>query len=125
MAINCLATPNAVFGNAGVTLIEVKVAFVTTNPLLPDTEPNVAVMVVLPAATGVAKPVAVAIVATLVLLELHVTDVVILAVVLLEYVPVAINDSGTPSAVLAVAGVTAIDTKLAAVIVNVVLPDTP
>ena len=125
IATICLFTPNAVLKLVGVTDIDTNVAFVIIKLLLPDIPPKVAVIIVPPVATGVAKPVAVAIVATLVLLEPHVTDVVIFAVVLLEYVPVAVNCIELPSATLAAAGVTDIDTKLAFVTVNTVLPFIP
>ncbi len=57
---------------AGVTPIETKVAEVTVRDVLPDTLPNVAVMLVGPSATEVARPV-LSIVANSGFEELHVT----------------------------------------------------
>ncbi len=75
-------------GLVGDTLIETSVAEVTVSVVLPKTEPDdVAVIVVVPAATDVARPfesAALLIVATLVVNELQTTDVVISWTVLLE-----------------------------------------
>ena len=55
-AANCLVSPAGVLGLAGVTDMEDKVARVTVRVTLPEMLPRVAEMVVLPAATGVARP---------------------------------------------------------------------
>lgn len=70
----------AIDGLVGVIEIEVKVAAVTVREVSPEMLPDVAVMVLVPMLTDVANPLepaALLIVATPVLGELHVTDVVI------------------------------------------------
>ena len=74
-----------------------------------------------PAATPVANPPAV-IVATVVVTELQVAVLVKFCVELSEKVPVAVNCSVAPFAIEGFAGVTAIDTSVAAVTVKVVDP---
>ncbi len=65
------------------------------------------------------------IVATDVVAEAHVTWLVRSCVELSEYVPVAVNCSVRPLAMLGLAGVTAIDSNVAAVTVRTVEPLTP
>ncbi len=72
MAVNCSVVPALIEGPAGVTAIDTNVAAVTVSVVEPLIEPDVAVIVVLPCATLVARPAA-PIVATLVVPELHVT----------------------------------------------------
>ena len=76
MAVNCSTPPTATLGLVGVTAIPVKVALDTVRLACPDTLPEVAAIVVIPAPTPVATPL-LAIVATVPLDELHVTRVVI------------------------------------------------
>ncbi len=79
MAANCLVVPFAMLGLAGVIARETSVAAVTVRVVDPDMLPDVAVIDVEPAATGVATPLEPAellIVATPVLEELQVTEVV-------------------------------------------------
>src|SRR5207247_9688111 len=95
--------------------------------VLPETPPKVAVIVVVPAATDVARPCdppALLIVATAVLDELQATWVVRSCVVLSLKVPVAVNCCFVPFAMLGFVGVTAIVDRVAAVTVSVVLPET-
>ncbi len=96
-------------------------AAVTVSVVDPLIEPEVAVIVVLPCATLVANPAAL-IVAALVVPELHVTVAVRFCVELSLYVPVAVNCSVVPALIEGLAGVTAIDTKVAAVTVSEVEP---
>ena len=56
MAVNCFVAPLVIEGLAGVTPIEVRVGAVTVSLVFPLTDPRVAVIVELPAATPVAKP---------------------------------------------------------------------
>src|SRR6266702_4654885 len=115
-------------GSVGVTSIVDRVAAVTVSVVFPETSPSVAVIVVVPAATDVAKPCdppALLIVATEVLDELQVTWVVRSCVVLLLKVPVAVNCRVVPFAILGAVGVTVIVDRVAAVTVSVVLPETP
>jgi len=117
------------FVEAGVTAIEESVAAVTVRVVVPDLPPNVAVIVVVPGATADALPLvppALLMVALEVSDELHVTDAVKFCVVLLEYVPVAVNCCVKPAGLtemLGLAGVTAMETSVALVAVRVVVPE--
>ena len=67
----------AIVGFAGVTPMETSVAAVTVRVIVPDTPPEVAVMVVEPALSAVASPMVLAVLlieATAELDELQVTD---------------------------------------------------
>jgi hypothetical protein len=89
---------------------------------------SVAVMVVLPMATVVAKPLvpaALLIVATPVEEEDQVTVVVRSCVVASVYVPVAVNCCISPRALELLAGVIASETSSAALTVKLVFADTP
>jgi len=95
---------------------------VTVRVAFPDLALREAVMVAEPEATPVAKP-PLEIVAVPVLDEAHVTCGVMFWVDPSEYVPVAANCWAAPTRILAVAGVTPIDERVAAVTVRVVLPE--
>ena len=82
--------PAAVDGFTGVTSMVTSVAGVTVSVVDPDMPPDVAVIVVEPAATEIANPILL-IVATAGMAELQVAAVVRSCVVLSEYVPVAVN----------------------------------
>ena len=75
VALNCCVSPGPIDGLAGVTAIEVKVAAVTVNVVDPVTDPEVALMVVVPAATLEARP-ELLMLATLVAEEFQVTELV-------------------------------------------------
>jgi hypothetical protein len=106
-----------------------------TTPLLvtvsvadPVMLPDIAVIVVKPAARDVAKPLepaALLIAAIAAVDEYQVTAVVKFCVVLSEYVPVAVNCCVVPLRMLGFVGVTAMDTSVAEVTVSVVDPDLP
>ena len=85
---------------------------VTVKVVVPLTRPRVAVIEDEPIATPLARPVLL-IVATDMLAEAHVTWLVRSSVVLSEYVPVAVNCSVVPVAMLGLAGVTAIEVSVA------------
>lgn len=72
------------------TVMDARVAGVTESVVVPDTVSDVAVIVVVPVATDLAKP-EVLIVTALVLDEFQITEVVKSCVKLSEYIPVAIN----------------------------------
>ena len=76
IAVNCRVSPTAIPGSAGVTVIDSKVAVVTVNVVSPETEPDVAVIFAVPAATPLARPAAFT-VATAVKSDDHVADAVI------------------------------------------------
>jgi len=128
VAVNCRVVPFVRVGVAGVTVIETRVTAFTVSVVFPETLPSVAVIMVVPAATDVARPfdpLALLIVATPGLDELQVTWVVKSCVVLSLKVPVAVNCWVSPSGRLGLAGVTAIEVRVAAVTVSVVFPETP
>lgn len=74
VAVNCCVEPAATEAVAGVTEIEVKVGGVTVRVVEPLIVPDLAVMVALPDATAVARPVLLLIVAADVFEELQVTE---------------------------------------------------
>ena len=88
------------------------ILYCTANVVLPLILPEVAVIVVLPAARAVAKPVLL-IVATVVLLEAQVAELVMSLVVPFENVAVAVNCCVRPDASVVFAGVTAIELSVA------------
>jgi hypothetical protein len=105
--------------------MDTSVAFVTVSVVFPLTAPLVAEMTVVPAATLVARPfdpAALEMLAVAGVADAHVTVAVRFCVVASLYVPVATNCCCVPLAIVGVAGVTAIDTSVAAVTVSVVLP---
>jgi hypothetical protein len=122
VAVNCCVPPAATEGFTGVTAIDTSVAAVTVSVVLPEMAPLVAEIVVLPAFSADAKP-ALLIVAVVVLDDAHVTLAVRFCVELSLYVHVAVNCCVPPAATDGFTGVTAIDTSVAAVTVNVVLPE--
>ena len=56
MALNCWVTPTGRIGLIGVTDMEDRVAEVTARGVLPEIPPEVAVMMLVPAALAVARP---------------------------------------------------------------------
>ena len=126
VAVNCSVVPRAMPGLVDVTAIDTSVAELTVRVVEPEMLPEVAVIVVLPAATGVTcplEPAALLMVATDALDELQVTDVVIFCVLLSEKAPVAVNCSVVLRAMLGLAGVTEMDTSVAELTVRVVEPE--
>ena len=123
MAVSCRESPTPILGAAGVTAIETSVAGVTVNVIGTElTDPNTALKCALPVAALEASPCvpgALLIVATPVLSEVQATWVVRSWVELSVYLPVAVNCCWVPKAMLGTAGATAIETKMAAVTVNV------
>ena len=85
--MNCWVVPLTMLGLVGVTAMDTSVAEVTVSVVDPDLLPDVAVIVVEPAAAAVASPLepaALLMVATPVLDEFQVTDAVRFCVVLSE-----------------------------------------
>jgi len=114
-------------GLVGVIARETSVAGVTVSVVDPDRVPDVAVIVVEPAATDVASPIEPVVVLILAIDdadELQTTSAVRFCVVLSENVPVATNCWDVPFAVLGLVGVTVMDASVADVTVSVVEPDT-
>ncbi len=56
VAVNCWVVPSGMEGIAGVTAIDARAAAVTVSVVEPETEPEMAVMVVVPVAALLAKP---------------------------------------------------------------------
>lgn len=85
VAVNCCVAPGAILGLAGITAIETNVAFcaVIVNVAVFSTLPDIALIVVVPAAMAVARP-AFEIFALLVSEDVQVTDAVIFCVELSE-----------------------------------------
>ena len=113
-------------GSAGVTSIDTSVAAVTARAVEPEIAPDVAVIVVGPTALALARPSvprAFEIVATASSDDDHVTAAVRSWVVASVYVPVAVNCCVVPFAMVGSAGVTSMDTSVAAVTVSVVEPE--
>ncbi len=127
VAENCLVVPLAMLGLEGVTVMDTRVAGFTVSEVDPVTLPDVAVTVVVPAATDVARPLepaALLTAATPVLDELQVAEAVRSCVVLSENVPVAANCVVVPLAMLELVGVTVMDTRVALSTVSEVDPVT-
>src|SRR4051794_33280699 len=112
------------FGVVGVTAIETSPAGETVSTVEPVTPAAVALIDEVPVATPVARPVAL-IVATEVVAETQVTLLVRFCVELSLNVPVAVNCSVVPLAMLGLAGATAIETSAAGETVSTVDPATP
>jgi hypothetical protein len=96
--------------------METRVAEVTDRIAENEMLPEVAVIVVVPAETGVTFPLEPAVlltVATDAANELQVTDDVIFCVLPSEKIPVAVNCSVVPRAMLGLVGVTSMDTSVA------------
>ena len=103
--------------------MDFSVAAVTVRVVLPEMLPEVAEIVVFPAAAAVARP-AVLMLAAAGVPEAQVTSEVMFLVLLSEYVPVARYCTVVPAGVDWFAGVTAMDFRVAAVTVRTVLPET-
>jgi len=100
-------------GLDGVTLMDTRVAVFTVMLVDPDTLPDAAVIVVVPAAVAAASPLepAVLLMVAAPVEELQVAVLVTSCVVLSEKVPVAVNCSFVPSATFGLGGVIAMDTR--------------
>jgi len=126
VAVNCCVLPMAMLGLVGVIATETSVAGFTVSVVDPDRVPDVAVIVVEPAATGVASPIEPAVLLIPAMDdddELQVTAVVRFCVEPSEYVPVAVNCCVLPMAMLGLVGVIATETSVAGFTISVVDPD--
>lgn len=104
-----MVVPTAMLEFAGVTAMETRVAWLTVRDAVPVTPPEAAVTVVVPVPVLLANPV-VSIAATDVEDEDQVTDVSNW-VLPSSKLPTALNCRVVPTAMVEVAGVTAIETK--------------
>jgi hypothetical protein len=119
--------PRAMLADVGDIAIFVRDAALTVRLAVPDTEPESAVMVVVPAPVLVAKPALPAellMVATFAAKELQCTVVVTSCVVPSAYMPVAVNCWLVPIPMAVLCGVTLIDTSGAAVTIRFEVPVT-
>ena len=111
-------------GLVGETAMDCRVAVVTLRVVEPEVRPELAVIVVVPAAREVALP-ATSIAATELLEEVQATADVRSCVLLSVKVPMAVNCWDVPLAMLELVGVTATDRSVAVVTVRVVVPVLP
>jgi hypothetical protein len=123
VAVNCWVIATDMTGLAGVKDMEDWPSEFTVRVVLPETVPEVAVMVTVPVAMAVARPL-LSTVATNGLCEFQVTCAVISWVVPSEKVPVAVNCWVAPPSTLGSAGVIAMEDRVAEVTVRVVLSET-
>lgn len=121
VAVNCCIVPRGIVAVGGVSAIDTSVAAVTVSIVVPLTAPEVAVMLAVPIPTLSASPLLL-IVAVDSVSDDHVAVLVKFCVLPSEYVPVAVNCCAVPDAMDGVVGVTAIDSSVAVVTVNVVDP---
>ena len=121
-ATNCGLTPAGRVGLNGLTDMKDRMAEVTVRVLFPEMTPEVAVMVAVPAATAVAKPMLLTVAADG-LEELQVTCVITSRLVPSEYKPEAVNCWVTPAGILGLTGVTDMEARVAEVTVRVVFPE--
>jgi hypothetical protein len=117
VAVNCFVVPTAMLEFPGATASETSVALLTVREALPVTPPEAALMVLLPLPTAVANPAELT-VATPVADEDHVTDVSS-CVLPSSKLPTALNCCVVPSAIVGLAGLTAIEIRCAATTVKV------
>jgi hypothetical protein len=126
VALNCIVDSKGIVASAGVTVMKTRGIVVTVTAALPEIPGvlvrEVAVMVAVPAETAKATPL-VPIDATDEFDELQATSVVISKLVPSEYVPVAINCRLAPTRMVAVAGVTAREDRVAEFTVRKAFPE--
>lgn len=125
VATNCCAVPSAINGFAGLIVIVSNTAGVMVNVVLAVMFPELAAIVLVPAATAVATPwlpLALLTLATVGALELHTTLCVTVCMVPSVKLPVAANGCVIPDGIEGMAGVNAKETNCAGVTVNPVVP---
>ena len=120
-AVNCGVNPTGTLGLAVVTDMEDKAAWSTARVVLPVIVPEVAVMIAVPWATAVARPL-LSTVATDVLDELQMTCVDISKLVPSTYAPKAANCWVILRGILGLAGVTDMEDKDAEITVRTMVP---
>jgi len=123
VAVNLMDVPFAILALAGLTLMEIRCAEESVSPVDPLTAPKTALIVLLPVATLVTRP-WLLMVAAAGFEEVQTADALTSCVLLSLNVPVAVNCLVVPTAMLEFAGVTAIETRLAPVIVSDAVPVT-
>ena len=124
VAVNCWVTPTGMLGFAGVTEMDDRVAELPVRVVLPEIVPEEAVMVAVPVARTVARPVLL-IVTTAGFEETQVTSVLILKLVPSVKVAVAANCWVMPTGMLGFTGVTEMDDRVAEYTLRMVSPLEP
>ncbi len=128
VAVKVCVVPKAMDELDGFTVIETRAATLTVRVVEAEIEPDAAEMLELPSATLVAKPWApgaLPMVATEALDEAHWTEPVMFCVLPSVKVPVAANCCVVPRGMVGIAGVMAMETKVAGVTVKVDEPAMP
>jgi hypothetical protein len=110
VAVNCSVLPFAIEGFAGVTAIDISVAEVTVSTVEPLTLPEIAMIVLDPAAFAVAIPPG-AIVAVFVFWDCQLTEALRSFVEPSLYFPVAVNGWVAPVAIVGFTGATEIELR--------------
>jgi hypothetical protein len=121
VAVSWATVPVAIVRLWGATLTDCSVAAVAVRMAVPETDPNVAVMVALPAVSALARPELLT-VAILPSLDVQVAELVMSCVVASVKVAVAVNCAVVFVGTEGFAGVTVIRETVALVTVNTVLP---
>jgi hypothetical protein len=125
VAVNCCVAPRTTVGVGGFIAIETSVTGLTTSVADPLTDPELTLIVVVPAPKVLASPAVTAVslmVATEAAVELQCPLRVRLCDVPSENVPVAVNGCVVPTAIVAVGGLMAIETSVADVTVSSLEP---
>ena len=120
VAVNCSSKPSGTEDASGVIAMDESTAFVTMRLADPEIEPEAAVIVAAPTARPLAKPLDVMLAMLAVAVQL--TEALISCLEPSVKAPVAVNCCVFPAATEGAGGVTAIETKAAAVTVSVVEP---
>ncbi len=123
VAVNLTEVPFAILGLLGLMVMETRCAVETVKLVEPLTEPQVAVIVLVPVATLVTKP-WLLMVTVAGVEELHRAEAVTFCVLLSLKVPVAVNCLFVPTGMFELAGVTAIETRVALLEVRDAVPVT-
>jgi hypothetical protein len=125
VAVNCCVVPSAIVAVGGLSAIDTSAAGFTTSVAVPLTVPELIPIVVVPTPVVLTCPIVPAvslIVATVATVELQFPLCVRSCVVPSVNVPVAVNCCVVPIAIVAVGGLSAIDTSAAPVTVSPVDP---
>lgn len=125
IAVNCCVPPKAIETLPGLTAIETRAGAPTASDAPPEICPTEAEMLVVPWPALVAKPGVPGLLPTIATVtedEFHITVPVKSWVLPSLYVPAAVNCCVVPSEIEADSGLTAMETKIAGVTVNVAVP---
>jgi hypothetical protein len=124
IAVNCRVSSTPIVTLSGVTEIDSRIGTTTVKLVEPLIPSRVAVIVVVPTATGVASP-NVSMLATAVSELVQFTSVVISVVLSSVYVPIAVNCRVSSTPTVALSGVTEMDSRIGIIAVKLVEPLMP